>query len=69
MKRKLTEKETRFLVELRDLMAKYSVMLSVEDERVCMEVEYSSDDELEPILLPEAVTVFYDLDELILKNS
>lgn len=70
MNRKLTEKEKDFLLALRELMAKHSVILGVEDERVSFDVGYSdSEDTVEPIVLPEVLTVFYDLDEFIAKNS
>lgn len=70
MDRKLTEKEVEFLQELRELMAKHFVMLGVENERVSFDVGYSgSEDAVEPIVLPEALTVFYDLDEFIEQNS
>ena len=70
MNRKLTEKEVAFLRELRELMAKHSVMLYPEDGRVCFDVEYSdADDPVEPIMLPDGITVFYDLDDFIEQNS
>ncbi len=69
MDRKLTEKEIAFLTELRELMAKHSAMLSVENGRVCIDIEYSEGGGKEPIVLPEAITVFFDLDEVILVNS
>ena len=43
MDRKLTVKEKVFLEELRELMAKHSVMLYSENDRVCMDIEYSGD--------------------------
>lgn len=70
MNRKLTAKEVEFLQELRELMAKHSVMLGVENDQVSFDVGYSdSEDAVEPIVLPEALTVFYDLDEFIEQNS
>ena len=70
MNRKLTEKEVAFLRELRVLMAKHSVMLYLEDGRVCFDVEYfDADDPVEPIMLPDGITVFYDLDDFIEQNS
>lgn len=70
MDRKLTEKEKEFLLDLRELMAKHSAMLSVEDERISIDVEYSdSEDPKEPIILPEAITTFLDLDDVIEQNS
>lgn len=69
MDRKLTEKEKAFLEELRELMAKHSAMLYSEDGRVCMDIEYSGDEDLEPVTLPEGITVFYDLDDFIGQNS
>lgn len=66
MNRKLTEKEKDFLLELRELMAKHSAMLYSEDDHVCFDVEYSdADDPVEPLMLPDGITVFYDLDEFI----
>lgn len=64
---KLTEKEVEFLQELRELIAKHSVVLGVENERVSFDV--GSEDVVEPIVLPEVLTVFYDLDEFIEQNS
>lgn len=70
MDRKLTEKEVEFLQELRELMAKHSVMLGVENDRVSFDVGYSdSEDPVEPIVLPEALTVFYEIDDFIEQNS
>ena len=69
MDRKLTVKETVFLEELRELMAKHSVMLYSENDRVCMDIEYSGDEDREPVTLPDGITVFYDLDEFIEQNS
>ena len=69
MDRKLTEKEVAFLQDLRELMAKHSVMLYSENDRVCMDIEYSGDEDREPVTLPDGITVFYDLDEFIEQNS
>lgn len=70
MNRKLTDREKAFLHDLRELMAKYSAMLSVDIDRVCIDVEYSdSEDPVEPIVLPLPITVFYDLDDFIEQNS
>ena len=69
MDRKLTVKEKVFLEELRALMAKHSVMLYSENDRVCMDIEYSGDEDREPVTLPDGITVFYDLDEFIEQNS
>lgn len=70
MERKLTENEKSFLTELRELMAKYSAMLSVEDERISIDVEYSgNEDPVEPIVLSEAINTFLDLDDVIEQNS
>ena len=69
MDRKLTVKEKVFLEELRELMAKRSVMLYSENDRVCMDIEYSGDEDREPVTLPDGITVFYDLDEFIEQNS
>ncbi|EKU90314.1 hypothetical protein [Bacteroides oleiciplenus] len=68
MDRKLTEKEVAFLQELRELMANHNALLSVENDKVCIDVAYDEDSQ-ESILLPTDITAFYDLDELILKNS
>ena len=69
MDRKLTVTEKVFLEELRELMAKHSVMLYSENDRVCMDIEYSGDEDREPVTLPDGITVFYDLDEFIEQNS
>lgn len=68
MDRKLTEKEKDFLLELRELMANRNALLSVENDRVCIDVDYDEDTQ-ESILLPYAITTYYDLDELIEQNS
>lgn len=68
MGRKLTEKEVAFLLELRELMANHNVLLSVENDKVCIDVAYDEDSQ-ESILLPENITSYDDIDELILKNS
>lgn len=70
MDRKLTEKEVAFLRELRELMAKHNVVAFAEDDHVCFDVEYSDvDDPVEPVMLPESLTVFYEIDEFIEQNS
>ena len=70
MNRKLTNKETDFLLELRERMAKHSAMLYSEDDHVCFDVEYSdADDPVEPLMLPDGTTAFYDLDDFIEQNS
>ena len=70
MNRKLTDKETDFLLELRDLMAKHNAIVFAEDGRVCFDVEYSDvDDPVEPVMLPEGLTVYYEIDEFIQQNS
>ena len=70
MDRKLTDNEKAFLTELRELMAKYSAMLSVEDERISIDVGYSdSEDPVEPIVLPETINTFLDLEDVIVLNS
>lgn len=69
MDRKLTVKEKVFLLELRELMAKHSAMLYSENDRVCMDIEYSGDEDREPVTLPDGITVFYDLDEFLEQNS
>lgn len=68
MDRKLTENETAFLLDLRELMEKYNALLSAENDTVCIDIDYDEDD-LEPIVLPHKINSFCDLDELILKNS
>lgn len=68
MDRKLTENEVAFLQELRELMVNHNVLLSVENDKVCIDVAYDEDTQ-ESILLSEDITSFYDIDELILKNS
>ena len=70
MNRKLTDKEAAFLLELRDLMAKHNAIVFAEDGRVCVDVEYSDvDDPVEPVMLPEGLTVYYEIDEFIEQNS
>lgn len=68
MGRKLTEKEVAFLLELRELMANHNALLSVENDKVCIDVACDEDSQ-ESILLPEDITSYSDIDELILKNS
>lgn len=68
MGRKLTEKEVAFLLELRELMANHNALLSVENDKVCIDAAYDEDSQ-ESILLPENITSYSDIDELILKNS
>lgn len=70
MNRKLTDREKAFLHDLRELMAEYNAMLSVDNDRVCIDVEYSDcEDPVEPIVLSEAISTFYDLDDFIEQNS
>ena len=70
MNRKLTDNEKAFLTELRELIAKYSAMLSIEDERISIDVGYSdSEDPVEPIVLPETINTFLDLEDVIEQNS
>lgn len=70
MDRKLTEKEKEFLRSFRELMAKYNAIVWTENEHVCFDIEYSdADDPVEPVVLPDGMTVFYDLDEFIEQNS
>lgn len=69
MNRNLTEKEKEFLLELRELMDKYNCMLSAREDRVCFEIDYSGDEDFEPVALTEPITDFYDLDEFIEQNS
>ena len=45
MNRKLTTKETDFLLELRELMAKHSAIMYSENDRVCFDVDYSGEDD------------------------
>lgn len=68
MDRKLTEKEIEFLTELRELMANRNALLSVENDKVCIDVDYDEDSQ-ESILLPHDITTFYDLDDFIEQNS
>lgn len=68
MGRKLTENETAFLTELRELMAKHNAILGAEGDTVCIDIDYDEDTQ-ETIVLPHQFNVFYDLDEVILKNS
>lgn len=69
MDRKLTVKEKAFLEELQELMAKHSAMLYSESDRVCMDIEYSGDEDWEPVTLPDGITAFFDLDDFIEQNS
>lgn len=68
MDRKLTEKEIEFLTELRELMANHNALLSVENDKVCIDVDYDEDSQ-ESILLPHNITTFHDLDDFIEQNS
>ena len=68
MDRKLTENEAAFLLDLRELMEKHNALLSVENDMGCIDVAYDEDSQ-ESILLPEDITSYGDIDELILKNS
>lgn len=68
MDRKLTENETAFLIELRELMSKHNALLSAENDTVCVDIDYDEDGQ-EPVVLPHKINSFCDLDELILKNS
>lgn len=68
MDRKLTENEVAFLLDLRELMEKHNALLSAENDTVCIDIDYDEDDQ-EPVVLPHKINAFYDLDELILKNS
>ncbi|WP_147331016.1 hypothetical protein [Bacteroides uniformis] len=65
MDRKLTEKEMEFLHELRRLMQRSNVWLSVEKDRVRIDVDYSGDEDLEPIVLPDAINTYMDIDDVI----
>lgn len=68
MNRKLTDREKAFLLDLRELMANHNALLSVENDKVCIDVDYDEDTQ-ESILLPHDITTFYDLDDLIEQNS
>lgn len=68
MDRKLTENEAAFLLDLRELMSKHNALLSAENDKVCIDIDYDEDDQ-EPIVLPHKINSFCDLDDLILKNS
>lgn len=68
MDRKLTENETAFLQELRELMAKHNAILGAENDTVCIDIDYDEDSQ-ESVVLPSKFNAYYDLDELILKNS
>lgn len=51
-------------------MAKHNAIVFAEDGRVCFDVEYSDvDDPVEPVMLPEGLTVYYEIDEFIEQNS
>lgn len=70
MNRKLTTKETDFLLELRELMAKHSAIMYSENDRVCFDVDYfGEDDPEEPVTMPNELLVFYDIDNFIKQNS
>lgn len=68
MDRKLTENEMAFLLELRELMANHNALLSAENDTVCIDIDYDEDSQ-ESVVLPQKINTYYDLDELILKNS
>lgn len=68
MNRKLTDREKAFLLDLRELMANHNALLSVENDKVCIDVDYDEDSQ-ESILLPHNITTFHDLDDLIEQNS
>lgn len=68
MDRKLTEKEIEFLTELRELMSRYNVLLGAENDTVSIDIDFDEDTE-ESILLPAKFNAFYNIDELIIKNS
>lgn len=68
MNRKLTDREKAFLLDLRELMANRNALLSVENDKVCIDVDYDEDTQ-ESILLPHNITTFHDLDDLIEQNS
>lgn len=68
MDRKLTENETAFLLDLRELMEKHNALLSAENDTVCIDIDWDEDTQ-ETIVLPHQFNMFYNLDEVILKNS
>ncbi|WP_294613181.1 hypothetical protein [uncultured Bacteroides sp.] len=68
MGRKLTEKEMAFLTELGKLMEKYNAILGAENDTVCIDIDWDEDTQ-ETIVLPHQFNMFYNLDEVILKNS
>lgn len=68
MDRKLTEKERAFLLDLRGIMVKHGAILSVENSRVCIDVNFSKNEEMESVVLPEPISTFYDLDDMIDKD-
>lgn len=68
MNRKLTDREKAFLHDLRELMANHNALLSVENDKVCIDVDYDEDSQ-ESILLPHNITTFHDLDDFIEQNS
>lgn len=68
MDRKLTEKERAFLLDLRGIMEKHGALLSVENNRVCIDVNFSKNEEMESLVLPKPISTFYDLDDMIDKD-
>lgn len=68
MDRKLTEKEIEFLTELRELMSRCNVLLGAENDTVSIDIDFDEDTE-ESIVLPAKYNTFYNIDELIKKNS
>lgn len=70
MDRKLTVKEKVFLLELRELISNYSVIMYSENDRVCFDVDYSGeDDPVEPIAIPDDLIIGLDIDNFIKQNS
>lgn len=69
MNRKLTEKEKAFLLDLRGIMEKHGAILSVANNRVCIDLNYSKKKEIESLVLPESISTFYGLDDVIEQNS
>lgn len=66
----MTVKEKVFLLELRELISNYSVIMYSENDRVCFDVDYSGeDDPVEPIAIPDDLIIGLDIDNFIKQNS
>lgn len=66
----MTVKEKVFLLELRELISNYSVIMYSENDRVCFDVDYSGEDDLvEPIAIPDDLIIGLDIDNFIKQNS